>query len=99
SIRDATGASNSEFIDATGLATALMGDSIASNLYMLGYAWQKGLIPLSLAAITRAIELNGVAVETSLRTFAWGRLAAHDLSVGQTAAKPTLRVEQAVGRA
>ncbi|MDB5715107.1 MAG: indolepyruvate ferredoxin oxidoreductase [Sphingomonadales bacterium] len=68
----------SDFIDATGLATALMGDSIASNLFMLGFAWQRGLIPLSFAALDRAIELNGVGVESNRRSFAWGRLAAHD---------------------
>ena len=54
-----------------------MGDSIATNLFMLGYAFQKGLMPLSLAAIERAIELNGVAVEANKHAFAWGRLAAH----------------------
>ena len=62
----------STFVDATGLATALMGDSIATNLFMLGYAFQKGLIPLGLDAIERAIELNGVAVEANKHTFAWG---------------------------
>src|SRR5206468_11391818 len=78
--------------------TASLGDSIATNLFMLGYAWQKGLVPLSLEALNRAIELNGVAVETSKRTFAWGRLAAHNLSAVQAAAKPTLRVEKPVAR-
>ncbi len=98
SIRDATGDDAVSFIDGTGLATAILGDSIATNLFMLGYAWQKGLVPLSFEAIDRAIELNGVAVETSRRTFAWGRLAAHDLSAVQAAAKPTLRVEKPVAR-
>jgi indolepyruvate ferredoxin oxidoreductase len=65
---------------------------------MLGYAWQKGLLPLSLEALSRAIELNGVAVETSKRTFAWGRLAAHNLGAVQGAAKPTLRIEKTVAR-
>ena len=55
-----------------------MGDSIAANLFMLGYAFQKGLLPLTLAAIERAIELNGVAVDTNKRSFGLGRLAAHD---------------------
>ena len=72
-------APDSDFIDATGLATALMGDSIASNLFMLGFAWQRGLIPLSHAALDRAIALNGVGVEGNRRSFAWGRLAAYDL--------------------
>jgi indolepyruvate ferredoxin oxidoreductase len=97
-IRDAAGNEATSFVDGTGLATALLGDSIATNLFMLGYAWQKGLVPLSLEALTRAIELNGVAVETSKRTFAWGRLAAHDLPAVQSAAKPTLRVEKPVAR-
>ncbi|HXP32321.1 MAG TPA: indolepyruvate ferredoxin oxidoreductase family protein [Stellaceae bacterium] len=74
----ATGAGGIAFIDATRLATSLMGDSIATNLFMLGYAFQKGLLPLSLEAMERAIELNGVAIEANKRTFAWGRLAAHD---------------------
>ena len=67
-----------EFLDATVMATKLMGDSIASNIFQMGYAFQKGLIPLSLASIAAAIRLNGVAVETNIRAFAWGRLAAAD---------------------
>jgi indolepyruvate ferredoxin oxidoreductase len=98
SIRDAAGNEAASFVDGTGLATAILGDSIATNLFMLGYAWQKGLVPLSLAAIERAIELNGVAVDTSKRTFAWGRLAAHNLGAVQAAAKPTLRVEKPAAR-
>jgi indolepyruvate ferredoxin oxidoreductase len=98
SIRDAAGDEATTFVDGTGLATAIFGDSIATNLFMLGYAWQKGLVPLSLDALNRAIELNGVAVETSKRTFAWGRLAAHNLSAVQAAARPTLRVEKPVAR-
>src|SRR5262249_2497957 len=98
SIRDAAGDEATSFVDGTGLATALLGDSIATNLFMLGYAWQKGLVPLSLQALERAIELNGVAVETSKRTFAWGRLAAHNVSAVEAAAKPTLRVEKPVAR-
>ncbi|SJZ89985.1 indolepyruvate ferredoxin oxidoreductase [Enhydrobacter aerosaccus] len=97
-IRDAAGDEATSFVDGTGLATALLGDSIATNLFMLGYAWQKGLVPLSLEALMRAIELNGVAIETSKRTFAWGRLAAHNLGAVQAAAKPTLRVEKPVAR-
>jgi indolepyruvate ferredoxin oxidoreductase len=98
SIRDAAGDEATTFVDGTGLATAILGDSIATNLFMLGYAWQKGLVPLSLEALDKAIELNGVAVETSKRTFAWGRLAAHNPGAVQAAAKPTLRVEKTVAR-
>ena len=75
----AAGEDHVEFIDATRIATALTGDSIATNLFMLGYAWQKGLIPVSAAGIERAIELNAVAVESNRETFRWGRRAAVDL--------------------
>jgi indolepyruvate ferredoxin oxidoreductase len=78
-----------DFIDATKLATALMGDSIAANLFMLGYAWQKGLIPLSEASLLRAIELNGVAVASNKRSFLWGRRAAVDLKRVESTATPT----------
>jgi len=59
-------------------------------LFMLGYAFQKGLVPVSLAAIERTIELNGVAVEANRRTFGWGRLAAHDPAKASAAARPLL---------
>ena len=71
-------AGGTEAVDATALASALMGDAIAANLFMLGYAFQRGLVPLSLDAIERAIALNGIAVANNKRSFAWGRLAAHD---------------------
>jgi indolepyruvate ferredoxin oxidoreductase len=77
-LRAAVGSNGIELIDASALTTALLGDALASNLFMLGYGFQKGLVPLSLAAIERAIALNGVAPEMNLRAFAWGRLAAHD---------------------
>ena len=77
-ISDATGPGATDFVDATRLATSLLGDSIATNLFMLGFAYQKGLIPVSGAAIERAIELNGVAVEPNKRAFLLGRRAAHD---------------------
>ena len=78
-ILDAAGRESTDFLDATRLATALIGDSIATNPFMLGYACQKGLLPVSLAALERAIELNAVAVEANLSAFLWGRRAAHDL--------------------
>jgi indolepyruvate ferredoxin oxidoreductase len=77
-----------DFIDATKLATALMGDSIAANLFMMGYAWQKGLIPLSEASLLRAIELNGVAVGSNKRSFLWGRRAGVDLKRVEKTATP-----------
>lgn len=65
-------------LHASGLATDLTGDSIGTNVLMLGYALQKGLVPLSLAAVEQAIRLNGTFVAGNLRTLALGRLAAHD---------------------
>jgi indolepyruvate ferredoxin oxidoreductase len=78
SIKTAASPAGADLIDGTGLATALAGESIGSNLFMLGYAFQKGFVPLGLAAIEQAIALNGVAVEANTRLFAFGRLAAHD---------------------
>src|SRR5207249_9102990 len=73
-IRDAVAPGDAEFLDATKLATGLMGDSIATNLFMVGYAYQRGLIPLSEDSIVRAIELNGAAVEANKQSFRWGRM-------------------------
>ncbi|MBJ7515368.1 MAG: indolepyruvate ferredoxin oxidoreductase family protein, partial [Stenotrophomonas sp.] len=77
-IRVALGGESPLLLDATQLATALLGDAIASNLFILGYAWQQGLVPLSFDALMRAIELNGAAVAMNQQAFAWGRLAAVD---------------------
>jgi indolepyruvate ferredoxin oxidoreductase len=77
-VADTVGREATQFIAATRLATRLMGHSIATNIFMLGHAFQRGLIPLSAEAILRAIELNGAAVEDNLRAFDWGRRAAHD---------------------
>ncbi len=66
------------FLDATALARALLGDSIGANLFLLGYAWQRGLVPVGADAIALAIELNGVAVDFNKRAFEWGRRAADD---------------------
>jgi indolepyruvate ferredoxin oxidoreductase len=66
--------------DAEQVAEQLLGDSIYTNPLMMGYAWQQGRIPLSLAAILRAIELNGVQVENNKAAFEWGRRCAHDLA-------------------
>ncbi|MEQ7328343.1 indolepyruvate ferredoxin oxidoreductase family protein [Xanthomonas campestris pv. campestris] len=85
-VRTALGGQESLLLDATQLATALLGDAIASNLFVLGYAWQHGLVPLSHAALMRAIELNGAAVAMNQQAFAWGRLAAVDLPAVQRAA-------------
>jgi indolepyruvate ferredoxin oxidoreductase len=91
-ISDAVDEDRIDLIDATRLATALLGDSIASNLFMLGFAWQQGRLPVSLEALTRAIELNGVAVAANQRAFQWGRMAAVDLPMVEAAAKPPIEL-------
>ncbi|MFM0502747.1 indolepyruvate ferredoxin oxidoreductase family protein [Paraburkholderia caffeinilytica] len=80
-IEGAIGTASSVFWDGSGAAEILFGDAIASNMMMVGYAYQRGLIPLSEAAIARAIELNGTAVKMNERAFFWGRLLAHDATV------------------
>jgi len=71
------------------LAVALVGDSIATNIMMLGYAWQQSLVPLQLDALHQAIHLNGVAVEANIRAFNWGRrLAVDPTSVQALASTP-----------
>jgi indolepyruvate ferredoxin oxidoreductase len=87
-IATAVGPENADFIDATRLATALLGDSIASNLFLLGYAYQKGLVPVAAEAIERAIELNAVAVGFNHRAFRWGRWAALDRVAVERIAAP-----------
>jgi len=77
-VGDIGGDGGAEFVEATRLATGLLGDSIATNLFMLGYAYQQGLVPVTADAIERAIELNAVAVDFNLSAFAWGRRAAVD---------------------
>src|SRR5690606_7097150 len=93
-IVDAVGQDRAWFVDGTRVATALLGDAIAANPFMLGYAWQRGLVPLSAEAIERAIELMEVAVEQNKAAFAWGRVAAVDPSRVEVA-DPS-RVEAAV---
>jgi indolepyruvate ferredoxin oxidoreductase len=77
-----------DFIDATSFATRLMGDAIAANLFMLGYAFQKGLVPVSSEALLKAIEINGVAIKANQAAFAWGRRAVLNLAVVEREASP-----------
>ncbi|MBI3528871.1 MAG: indolepyruvate ferredoxin oxidoreductase family protein [Betaproteobacteria bacterium] len=76
------------FTDATRLATALLGDSIATNLFMLGFAFQKGLIPLQEASLLKAIELNAVAIDANKQAFSWGRRGAVSLEQVEKIATP-----------
>ncbi|MEK8025812.1 indolepyruvate ferredoxin oxidoreductase family protein [Pseudaquabacterium rugosum] len=76
----------SDALDATSIAVALLGDAVATNVLMLGFAWQRGWIPLGVSALQRAIELNGTAVAMNKAALAWGRLAAIDLASVREAA-------------
>jgi indolepyruvate ferredoxin oxidoreductase len=69
--------------DAEAVAVAMLGDSIYTNPLMLGYAWQRGRIPLGYPALMRAIELNGVQIDNNKAAFEWGRRCAHDLAAVQ----------------
>jgi indolepyruvate ferredoxin oxidoreductase len=84
----ACGQGATEFLDATGLATGLLGDSLATNLFMLGFSYQRGLVPVSAEAIDSAIELNGAAVDFNRRAFRWGRRAALDPALVAERAAP-----------
>lgn len=77
-----------QLVEATALARALTGDAIGANLLLLGYACQKGYLPVSAEAIERAIRINGVAVDNNIAAFRWGRRAAHDLKSVRTQAFP-----------
>jgi indolepyruvate ferredoxin oxidoreductase len=81
--------------DAHAYAVRLFGDSIMSNMFLLGFAYQKGLIPIGFEAIEEAVKLNGAAIEMNQRAFRFGRLAAHDREALDQATRPALKlVEQ-----
>ena len=82
-----------DLIDANRMTVALMGDALYTNPFMLGYAWQKGWIPLSDHSILRAIELNAVSVDANRKAFVWGRRAAHDRDAVERVAFPADVVE------
>ena len=68
------------FLNATELAKNLFGDTILSNIFLVGYAFQKGLIPISLKALKEAIKLNAINIEENISAFSWGRLASEDIN-------------------
>jgi len=80
-LEKAAGQGATSVIDAHKLAVALLGDAIGANMFMLGFAWQNGGLPVSRQAILRAIELNGVQIPMNLAAFEWGRVAAHDVTL------------------
>jgi indolepyruvate ferredoxin oxidoreductase len=75
-IGNVVGVNNLHTLDANSMSARLMGDTIYSNVMLLGAAWQRGLVPVTLDALMRAIELNGVEVENNQQAFTWGRVAA-----------------------
>ena len=77
-LQSAVGVERLETVRANDLMERIMGNTVYSNVFLLGYAWQRGLVPVALAALQRAIELNGVNIEENQRALAWGRLAAED---------------------
>ena len=79
--------------DADAVANALMGDTLYANPMLLGYAWQKGWVPLDYASLMRAIELNNVAIENNKTAFEWGRRAAHDLAAVHKLVSPGQVIE------
>ncbi len=89
----AVGAAGVGVFDADAVATRLMGDTIYVNPMLLGYAWQRGWIPLGLESLLRAMELNGVAVDANKAAFAWGRQAAHDWARVQSLLTPVQTVQ------
>lgn len=91
-IAEACGEGRTRFIDTHDLAARLMGDAIYANTMLLGLAWQRGMVPVSLAAIEKAFELNGTAVEQNKRAFLWGRRAAHDPDALRRLVAPTVVV-------
>jgi indolepyruvate ferredoxin oxidoreductase len=90
-VRAACGDESARFVNASQLATVLLGDAIAANMLLLGVAAQLGKLPVSLAALDRAIELNGRQVAMNRRALAWGRLLAHDAAAVERVVKPLLR--------
>ncbi len=91
-VREAAGPERTHVLPVGEWATALLGDAIGANMMLLGYAFQRGQLPVSLAAIDRAIDLNGRAIAMNRRAFAYGRLAAHDRAALEKRAAPLLRV-------
>jgi indolepyruvate ferredoxin oxidoreductase len=85
--QDSRGHPLTHFVDASRLATALFGSSLGANIFMVGFAYQLGALPLSAASIEQAIALNGEAVPMNLAAFHWGRRAALDLEAVESIAR------------
>jgi len=97
-ISSAVGRERTHFVDATALATALFGNSIAANLFMLGFAYQLGGLPLHEKSIEEAIRLNGEAVAMNLSAFRWGRRAAHEPEAVAAIARPATMEKEPIAQ-
>jgi indolepyruvate ferredoxin oxidoreductase len=84
----AAGREKVRFVDATRLANSLFGSTLSANMFLVGYAWQLGALPISGEAIAHAIELNGESVEANKTAFEWGRRAALDQASVEALAAP-----------
>jgi indolepyruvate ferredoxin oxidoreductase len=96
-ILSAAGRDKVSFVDATKLAVALFGNSIAANMFILGFAYQKGAVPLSSEALEKAIALNGEAVAMNTEAFRWGRRTAHDAKAVETLVDASKQSVQTIG--
>jgi indolepyruvate ferredoxin oxidoreductase len=94
-IASLAGATHSHFVNASRLSTALLGQSLGANMFMLGYAYQLGRLPISAEAIESAIEMNGEAVAMNHAAFRWGRRAAVDLEAVEALARPAPEAQDA----
>jgi len=104
-IRKAVGEERAYFFDATRAAASLFGSSIGANMFMLGFSFQNGGLPLLAEAIERSIGLNGEAVEMNVAAFRWGRRAAHDpefvrglIAAPDAAAEPARSLDEVIAR-
>ena len=96
SIAEACGPDAAAFVNATSLSERLLGTAIGANLFMVGFAWQRGLIPLARQSILAAVALNDTAVEANRAAFEWGRRAAVDPEAVQRAAAPAEAVPESL---
>ena len=98
-IRQVVGDANLSTLNANAYADKIMGNTIYANIMLLGCAWQHGMVPVSLEALMRAIELNGIEIEKNKRAFSWGRIAAcgsgfsRDWDAIEAKAPPTMENE------
>ncbi|NUH64872.1 indolepyruvate ferredoxin oxidoreductase family protein [Sulfitobacter sp. S0837] len=95
-IAQAVGAENLSAFDANRMAEVLMGDAVFANVMMLGFAWQKGLVPVSLTALEQAIELNGVVPDKNRAAFGFGRVMAENPEAIEKHLAPEPAVDEAV---